>query len=161
MNHIGNSHWFMEDMPMKDWVNQFPEFTRSNYRGAVISDPYRSKIDEKLMNDGWFDRTMPDVNQRTPLFAKYLIQNSLWWIEHAGIDGIRMDTHPYPDKKFMGEWAKAVTDEYPKFNIVGEVWLNSPSHVAYWQRDVKNQDSYNSYLPSPTDFPLCFAFTKL
>jgi neopullulanase len=160
MNHIGDYHWMMNDLPEKDWVNQFPQFTRSNYRGVAISDPYRSKIDERLMSDGWFDKTMPDVNQRNPLFATYLIQNSLWWIQYGGLDGIRMDTYPYPDKDFMATWSNAVMQEFPEFNIVGEVWLNSPANIAYWQKGMVNKDKYSSGLPSATDFPLCFAIPQ-
>jgi neopullulanase len=157
MNHIGDDHWLMHDLPEKDWVHQFPEFTRSNYQGNVISDPYKSAYDENKMSNGWFDNTMPDVNQKNPLFATYLIQNTLWWIEHAGIDGIRMDTYPYPDKDFMARWAKEVTEEFPPFNIVGEVWLqNSIPATAYWQDGMVNADGYRSYLPTVTDFPLCF-----
>lgn len=158
MNHIGNDHWLMHDLPEKDWVHQFPEFTRSNYQGNVISDPYQSKYDGEKMSNGWFDTTMPDVNQANPLFAVYLIQNTLWWIEHAGIDGIRMDTQPYPDKNFMSRWAKEVLNEYPSFNIVGEVWLqNSIPATAYWQEGMVNADGYQSYLPTVTDFPFCYA----
>jgi neopullulanase len=157
MNHIGNEHWLMHDMPEKNWVHQFPEFTRSNYRGTVVSDPYKSKQDEILMSNGWFDNTMPDVDQANPLFATYLIQNTLWWIEYAGLDGIRMDTYPYPDKDFMSRWAKEVLDEYPKFSIVGEVWLNNIATTAYWQKGMVNEDGYQSNLPSVTDFPFCFA----
>jgi neopullulanase len=157
MNHIGNDHWLMHDLPEKTWVHQFPEFTRSNYRGTVISDPYRSKRDEILMSNGWFDTTMPDVDQTNSLFATYLIQNTLWWIEYAGLDGIRMDTYPYPDKDFMARWMKEVRNEYPKFNIVGEAWLNNVTTTAYWQKDMANKDGYNSFLPSVTDFPFCYA----
>ncbi|MEX2234743.1 MAG: glycoside hydrolase family 13 protein [Cyclobacteriaceae bacterium] len=158
MNHIGNDHWLMHDPPEKDWVYRFPEFTRSNYQGNVISDPYQSKYDATKMSNGWFDTTMPDVNQENPLFATYLIQNALWWIEYAGIDGIRMDTYPYPDKTFMSRWAKEVLEEYPSFNIVGEVWLqNSIPATAYWQDGMVNADGYRSYLPTVTDFPFCFA----
>lgn len=152
MNHIGDQHWLMSDLPEKTWVHQFPQFTRSNYRGSVVSDPYKSKYDSKLMNDGWFDTTMPDVDQTNELFATYLIQNTLWWIEYAGIDGIRMDTYPYPDKDFMARWAKEVREAYPSFNIVGEAWVNYIPTTAYWQNDMKNTDGYQSYLPSVTDF---------
>jgi glycosidase len=112
------------------------------------------------MNNGWFDTTMPDVNQSDSLFAHYLIQNTLWWIEYAGIDGIRMDTYPYPDKNFMSRWAKEVLDEYPKFNIVGEVWIDNVATTAYWQKGAQNGDGYESNLPSVTNFPLCFAIPK-
>lgn len=156
MNHIGNDHWLMHDLPGKGWIHQFPEFTRSNYQGNVISDPYQSKYDATKMSNGWFDTTMPDVDQTDPLFATYLIQNTLWWIEHAGIDGIRMDTQPYPDKHFMAGWAKVVMDEYPQFNIVGEVWINSVATTAYWQKGMTNKDGYQSNLPTVTDFPFCF-----
>lgn len=152
MNHIGNEHWLMYDLPEKNWIHQFPQFTRSNYRGSVLSDPYKSKYDERLMNDGWFDTTMPDVDQTNPLFATYLIQNTLWWIEYAGIDGIRMDTYPYPDKHFMARWATEVLNEYPSFNIVGEAWVNYIPTTAYWQKDMINNDKYQSNLPSVTEF---------
>lgn len=161
MNHIGNDHWLMHDLPEKDWVHQFPEFTRSNYQGNVISDPHRSAYDAHKMSDGWFDTSMPDVNQENPLFATYLIQNTLWWIEYAGIDGIRMDTYPYPDKHFMARWAQTVMEEYPSFNMVGEVWLqNSIPATAYWQDGMANADGYRSYLPTVTDFPLCFSVAQ-
>jgi glycosidase len=154
MNHIGNQNWLMLDSPEKNWIHQFPEFTRSNYRSEAISDPYHSDIDLKNMSDGWFDYTMPDVNQSNPLFAKYLIQNTLWWIEFAGIDGIRMDTYPYPDKDFMAQWAQQVLEEYPKFNIVGEVLVNSKPMVGYWQQNKINKDGYQSHLPCVIDYPL-------
>ncbi|MFM7855114.1 MAG: glycoside hydrolase family 13 protein, partial [Flammeovirgaceae bacterium] len=154
INHIGNEHWLMKDMPEKDWVHQFPTFTRSNYRSEAVSDPYRSKHDLDLMSNGWFDNTMPDVNQSNPLFARYLIQNTLWWIEHAGIDGIRMDTYPYPDKDFMARWAKEILTEYPQFNIVGEVLMNAKPIISYWQQGAVNRDGYQSNLPSVIDFPL-------
>jgi glycosidase len=156
MNHIGNDHWLMHDAPEKNWVNQWPEFTRSNYQGNVISDPYQSKFDADKMSNGWFDTSMPDVNQKNPLFATYLIQNTLWWIEYAGLDGIRMDTQPYPDKEFMSQWGKVVLDEYPSFNIVGEVWINAIPTTAYWQKGMVNKDGYQSNLPTVTDFPFCF-----
>lgn len=160
MNHIGHHHWLVKDLPEKNWIHQFPEFTRSNYQGTVVSDPYQSDYDANLISNGWFDTSMPDVNQKDTRFARYLIQNTLWWIEYAGIDGIRMDTYPYPDKEFMAQWVTAVMEEYPKFNIVGEVWFDNISNTAYWQKGSANKDGYKSTLPSVTDFPLCFSIPK-
>ncbi|MCU0448344.1 MAG: glycoside hydrolase family 13 protein [Bernardetiaceae bacterium] len=153
-NHCASTHWWMADLPTRDWVHQFPSFTRSNYRLAAVSDPHSARGDSLLMTNGWFDNVMPDLNQRNHLLAQYLIQNTLWWIEYAGIDGIRMDTYPYPDKEFMARWVAEVLAEYPRFNIVGEVWIHSPAMTAYWLRGTPNRDGYRSTLPSATDFPL-------
>ncbi|MBI9033482.1 MAG: glycoside hydrolase family 13 protein [Bacteroidales bacterium] len=160
MNHCGNNHWWMKDLPSNDWVNQWPEFTRSNYRGGVITDPHASEYDFDKMSKGWFDVSMPDLNQQNPVLAKYLIQNSIWWVEYAGLTGIRMDTYPYPDRTFMAEWAKAVMTEYPNFNMVGEAWMSLPSSVAYWQKDGHFKDGYQSHLPTVFDFPMMYAIAK-
>ena len=153
-NHIGSGHWWMKDLPSSDWIHQFSEFTRTSYRATTLMDPYAAMIDENLMEKGWFDRTMPDLNQGNPLVEAYLTQNSLWWIANFGIDGIRMDTYPYPDKNMMSRWAKRVTDEFPGFFIVGEVWQEQEALTAYWALDKVNSDGYRSNLPSVTDFPL-------
>ncbi|MFH1161588.1 MAG: glycoside hydrolase family 13 protein [bacterium] len=153
-NHCGSAHWWMADLPSADWINAWPEFTRSSYRAGTVSDPYASPSDSVKFIKGWFDQTMPDLNQHNPFLKNYLIQNSLWWIEYAKLDGIRQDTHPYPFKDMMAEWGKRVLDEYPDFNIVGECWMNFPSTVAYWQKDTPNKDGYNSNLPSVFDFPM-------
>lgn len=154
LNHCGTGHWWMADLPAPDWIHQWPEFTRSNYRSSTLVDPYASKYDYVKMTKGWFDSSMPDLNQHNPLLATYLIQNTIWWIEQTGIDGIRMDTQPYPFKDFMAKWAKAVLTEYPGFFIVGEAWLNQTSMVSYYQGGAMNHDGYNSHLPSVFDFPL-------
>jgi len=159
-NHCGTGYWWMEDLPSEDWVHQFSEFTRSNYRAPVVSDPYSSEKDYTIMEKGWFDVHMADLNQDNPFLANYLIQNSIWWVEYSGIDGIRMDTYPYPQKDMMADWVKRVLAEYPDFNIVGEAWLQKEAITAYWQKDVNNRDGYNSHLPSVTDFPLYFALIK-
>jgi len=159
-NHCGSNHWWMSNLPFNNWLNQWPEFTRSNYRASSIVDPYASDWDKTLQNKGWFDQNMPDLNQKNPLLSKYLIQNSIWWIESADLDGIRMDTYPYPDKNFMSIWAKEVMNEYPDFNIVGEAWLNSPPFVAYYQKNALNHDGYNSNVPAVFDFPMYFAISK-
>ena len=156
-NHIGTNHPLIRELPMPDWVNQWEEFTRSNFRGEVKVDPYASDYDKKLMGKGWFDATMADLNQENPFVLKYLIQNSIWWIEYAGIDAIRMDTYPYPDKNAMVEWAETIEKLYPSFTILGEIWLQRPAHTAYWQDNEINKDKYRSHVPVVTDFPLHYA----
>ena len=156
-NHIGSGHWWMKDLPSEDWIHQFSTFTRTNYRVSTNMDPYAAKSDAYLSEKGWFDSTMPDLNQDNPLVETYLIQNSLWWIAYFGIDGIRMDTYPYPEKNMMSRWAARVTDEFPGFFIVGEVWFQQEASTAYWALDKVNSDDYRSNLPSVTDFPLSLA----
>ncbi|MDV7695358.1 glycoside hydrolase family 13 protein [Chryseobacterium soli] len=159
-NHWGVSHWMIQDLPEKDWIHQFSEgdkgFFRSNYKTTTQFDTNASEIDKKYALDGWFDTTMPDINQKNPLVLKYLIQNSIWWIEYAELGGFRVDTYPYNDKEAMAKWAKAITDEYPKFNIVGETWLNTAGYISAWQKDSKTGEAahYNSNLPSVMDFML-------
>jgi len=156
-NHIGSFHWWMKDLPSKDWIHQFDEFTRTNYRASTYMDPYASESDKMLMEKGWFDVTMPDLNQSNPLVETYLIQTSLWWIAFSDLDGIRMDTHPYPQPDMMARWAKRVEEEFPGFFIVGEVWYDDPALSSYWALNKVNHDGYRSNLPSLTDLPLCFA----
>lgn len=156
-NHIGSYHWWMKDLPSKDWIHRFDEFTRTNYRASTYMDPYASEKDKMLMEKGWFDITMPDLNQSNPLVETYLIQTSLWWIAFSDLDGIRMDTYPYPQPGMMAKWAKRVEEEFPGFFIVGEVWYDDPSQISYWSLNKKNSDGYRSNLPSVTDFPVCFA----
>ncbi len=160
VNHSGSEHWWMKDVPASDWFNyQEQNLKGDNYqitthRKTKIQDPYISEIDLKEFADGWFVPTMPDLNQRNEIMATYLIQNSIWWIEYSGIDGIRMDTYPYPDKDFMTDWTCQLQAEYPNFNTVGEEWYEDPAIVAFWQQDKLNANGYESCLPSLMDFPL-------
>lgn len=161
-NHWGISHWMIQDLPTKDWIHQFPDgegkygFKRSNYRTTSQFDTNFSEIDQQGALNGWFDTTMPDLNQSNPLVLKYLTQNAIWWIEYAELGGMRVDTYPYNNKEAMAQWAKAITNEYPNFNIVGEAWMYNPAHISYWQKDSKigEIDGYNSNLPSVMDFTL-------
>lgn len=155
-NHCASKHWWMEDLPSKDWINQFPKFTRSNYRSETLMDPHGSQYDKNLMSRGWFDKSMPDLNQKNPFLATYLIQNSIWWIESIGLDGIRMDTYPYADQDFMTNWVKAIHKEYPHFTIVGETWMQSEAQTAWFQDNAFTKKNKAS-LQSLTDFPLCYA----
>lgn len=151
-NHGGIGAWWMKDLPMADWIHQWPTFTRSNHKAITTKDIHAAKCDVKLDQEGWFDTTMPDMNQNNPYFWTYYIQNNIWWIEFAGLDGIRMDTYPYNDRDAMAKWAKAIMSEYPKFNITGETWLHSSEDIAFWQKDAVNSLHYNSQLPTPMDF---------
>jgi glycosidase len=155
-NHWGWQHWMYKDLPTYDWVHQFPEFTQSNYRMTTQFDSNASEIDAKNCMDGWFVKSMPDLNQSNPLVLNYLIQNAIWWIEYADLDGFRVDTYSYNDKEGISKWTKAITDEYPNFNIVGEVWMHDQAQMAYWQKDSKIGaiESFNSNLPSVMDFTL-------
>lgn len=153
-NHVGTEHWFVKDQPTSDWVHDIEEKGTTNFRAATVMDPYASDFDYSAMVQGWFVVDMPDMDQRNELVANYLIQNTLWWIEYSGIDGIRMDTHPYPYKEYMAEWSRRVLEEFPDFNMVGEAWMSNPPSTAYWQSGFPSSDGYESYLPSVTDFPL-------
>lgn len=155
-NHWGWKHWMINDLPTRDWIHQFPEFTNSNYRMTTQFDVNASKRDAEHCMDGWFVKSMPDLNQSNPLVLNYLTQNAIWWIEFADLDGFRVDTYSYNDKEGISKWTKAITDEYPHFNIVGEVWMNDQAQMAYWQKDSKIGaiQNFNSYLPSVMDFTL-------
>lgn len=163
-NHWGSKHWMMKDLPTKDWIHQWPEgFRRSNYRMTTQFDANASIVDSKGCMNGWFDTTMPDMNQSNPLLLKYITQNAIWWIEYADLDGLRVDTYSYNDKKGIAKWTKAIMDEYPNFNIVGEIWMHDQAQIAYWQKDSKVGaiDNYNSHLPSVMDFTLHDAITVM
>lgn len=154
VNHSGSEHWFVKDPPTKDWINHNNSYIQTSHRRTTHQDPYASDYDKKAFVDGWFVETMPDLNQKNPLMANYLIQNTLWWIEYSGITGIRMDTYPYPDKEFMTAWNDAILTEYPEFNVVGEEWSLNPAVVSFWQTGKNNSNGYRSSLPSVMDFPI-------
>lgn len=165
-NHCGFEHPWINDMPSKDWLNT-PEwlydrkdktkaevnrkYMQTTYKLTPTVDPYASAIDLKETVDGWFVPSMPDLNQRNPHVIRYLIQNSIWWIETVGIDGIRMDTYPYADAGAMALWMKTMDEEYPNFNVVGETWVSDPPYTAAWQKDSKISQR-NSYLKTVMDF---------
>ncbi|MGK0363716.1 MAG: glycosidase [Saprospiraceae bacterium] len=160
VNHCGSNHWWMNDLPSSDWINQWEEYTETNHRKAITQDPYASESDTKVFTDGWFVRTMPDLNQRNEFMATYLIQNSIWWVEYLKLSGIRMDTYPYPDQEFMSDWTMAMMYEYPTLNIVGEEWSDNPAIVSYWQKGKVNSNGYTSELKSLMDFPVQVAMVK-
>ena len=154
-NHSGTTtHWWAEDLPFQDWIHQFPTYTGSNYAFSALSDPHASQRDAMLMDSGWFTRGMVDMNLDNPWLLQYFKQWAIWWIEYSDLDGFRVDTYPYNEKYPMAQWCKAVTEEYPNFNIVGECWTSTPASIAYWQKDARNPDGFNSNLPTVMDFPM-------
>lgn len=153
-NHCGSENYLFRDKPSDDWFNYRSNYVQTSFKTASVMDIHASAYEKKIATDGWFTSVMPDFNQRNRHVTRYLIQSSIWWIEYAGINGIRQDTHPYADFDFMSQWCKEVLDEYPYFNIVGETWLNSNVLVSYWQKDSKLAAPLNSNLPTVMDFPL-------
>lgn len=152
-NHSGISHWWVADPPTADWINH-GSFVPTSHVREPLHDPHGADIDRESFLDGWFVPTMPDLNQRNPLLANYLIQNAIWWVEYADLSGIRVDTWSYADKDFLSDWTQRVMAEYPDFNVVGEEWNRNPGIIAYWQRGKTRDDGYESHLPSLMDFPL-------
>ena len=153
-NHAGSAHWWMQDTPFKDWYHVFDTYTGSNIAFSTNMDPNASKKDLYIQESGWFDKSMVDMNLDNPYVLNYFKQWAIWWIEWSGLDGFRVDTYPYNEKDPMSEWCAAVMNEYPNFNIVGEVWTASIPQLAYWQDDNANKDGFDSNLKSVMDFPL-------
>ena len=153
-NHAGSGHWWMADVPFKDWYHVFDTYTGSNIVFSTNMDPNASKKDLYIQESGWFDTSMVDMNLDNPFMLKYFQQWAIWWIEWADLDGFRVDTYPYNEKDPMSQWCKAVMEEYPNFNIVGECWTASIPQLAYWQGGNENKDGFDSNLKSIMDFPL-------
>ncbi|KFF10563.1 hypothetical protein IW15_19690 [Chryseobacterium soli] len=154
LNHCGAEYYFVKDAPEKNWLNCTDTKMRTNHLKSTITDIYATEIDKKEYTDGWFDGHMADLNQRNPLVSKYLIQNTLWWIEYAGLSGLREDTFSYTDKDFLAKWTKTILEEYPKMNIAGEEMSRNAAQTSYWQKDKINTDGYECYLPTLMDFSL-------
>ncbi|TQV89873.1 alpha-amlyase [Aliikangiella coralliicola] len=160
LNHIGSEHWWMKDLPAEDWINHNAKFSPTSHKRESLHDPHGVAEDRNGFADGWFVPTMPDLNQRNPMLANYLIQNSIWWIEYADLSGIRLDTYSYSDKKFLTDYTQRIVAEYPEFTMVGEEWSINPAIVAYWQKGKRRHDDYQSDLTSLMDFPLQDALVK-
>lgn len=154
LSHIGMNHWWMKDLPTPDWINHPGKFVATAHHHTAVHDPYASKEDASNFTTGWFSPGMPDMNQTNPYVANYLIQNNIWWIEYAGLSGLRIDTFGYSDGAFLSEYTRRLMQEYPNLNMVGEEWSKLPSLVSHWQRGKVNFNGYVSSMPSLMDFPL-------
>ncbi|MCC8170880.1 MAG: glycoside hydrolase family 13 protein [Parabacteroides sp.] len=153
-NHCGSENFLFKDMPDADWFNHGKQYVQTNYETLAPSDVHAADTIRALAVNGWFTECMPDWNQCNRYVADYLIQNSIWWVEYAGIDGIRQDTHPYIDSAMSARWCNTLSALYPRFNIVGEAWTGNNVSVAYWQKNSWVPDAFNSGLPTVMDFPL-------
>ncbi|KDN54817.1 glycoside hydrolase family 13 protein [Flavobacterium seoulense] len=162
-NHWGLAHWMVHDAPTKDWIHQFDNYTQTNHKRSTISDINASKIDRTVCLHGWFVPTMPDLNISNPLVFNYLCQNAIWWIEYANLDGFRVDTYNYSEPEYISKWTKAITDEYPNFNLVGEITMRNQGLLSYWQKDssIGKIQNFNSHLPSVMDFALSDALQNV
>ena len=160
LNHCGSEHWWMHDLPEKDWINNDGKYHQTSHNRVSIHDIHTTPTETSNFVDGWFVQTMPDLNHQNVFMANYLIQNSIWWIEYANLSGFRIDTYPYHDKTFLSDLGKRIIDEYPNFNFVGEEWSLNPAIVSYWQKDSPRHDNYISYTPSMMDFPLNSVLAK-
>ena len=158
-NHCGSRHWWMNDLPCKDWLNHQDGFVSTTHNLSSVMDIHAPQSEIDAMTDGWFVPSMPDLNQRNRLLADYLIQNSIWWIEYARIDGIRHDTHPYTDFNFLAKWNQRILEEYPDFNMVGEAWYPNAASLAWWQRNSKINDKQTN-LKTVMDFNLMMAYNQ-
>jgi len=158
-NHCGSSHWWMKDLPAKDWFNTWPTYTSSNYRMTAWTDPHAATSDLFRLTHGWFAPNMPDFNLQNPLLFDYLSQVYIFWIETANIDGMRVDTYPYNDLKTAARFIQTIRNEYPAMNVVGECWLKTPAEIAYYQTGNNNKDGFDSHLTSVMDFCLKDVFS--
>ncbi len=160
LNHCGNENWLMHDIPSSDWIYQWPEFTRSNFRSSVVADPYVSDFDRDKLTKGWFDYSMPDFNQSNDLLATYLIQNNIWWAEYTQLDGYRIDTWFFPNQDFLSKWVKSIKNEFPDITLFGETWVQNESVQAYFTKNNKSGCNKNFNLPAVLDFQLNFAIEE-
>ena len=154
LNHIGSGHWWMQDLPTPDWLGYNGGHVPTRHFRTAVPDTYAAQDDRLNFTSGWFDDHMPDMNQRQPLLATYQIQNAIWWVEWAGLSGLRIDTYGYNDRDFLARGSARLMAEYPRLNIVGEEWSANPVVISQWLRGVRNPDGYVSHLPSVMDFPL-------
>ena len=154
-NHVGLYNFLVQDPPMKDWLHQWPKYTQTNYKDQTIFDPHGSKEQKKIMEDGWFTHSMPDLNQGNPYVVNFLIQHAIWSVEEFGVDGWRIDTYIYNDLNFMNRCNQALLDEYPKITMFGETWVHGTANQSYFARNNINVP-FKSNLIGVTDFQALF-----
>jgi glycosidase len=160
LNHIGSGHWWMSDLPAGDWLNFQDEPVTTSHRRTTVIDPHASGFDRLRQTDGWILESMPDLNQRNPLLADFLVQHSIWWVEYLGLQGIRVPALSYIDTTFVSNWTRRITREYPAISIIGEEWSESPAVLSYWQKGKRNHDGFRAGLTNLLDYPVQAVFSR-
>jgi glycosidase len=160
LNHIGSGHWWMDDLPTRDWLNFQDEPVTTSHRRTTNMDPHASGFDRRRQTDGWILESMPDLNQSNPLLADFLVQHSIWWVEYTGLQGIRVPALSYLDKNFISDWARRISSEYPAISIIGEEWSELPAVNSYWQKGKQNHDGYSAGVTHLFDFPVQAVFSR-
>jgi glycosidase len=156
-NHIGDEHWMVKDMPFPNFIHQFDTFTKTNYYATSLLDPYAAPSDKKIFNEGWFDKRMPDLNLKDEALARYMTQQTLWWLYYAEIDVIRIDTYTYPDHEFMVDWYQRIRKEFPEMSIFGEIWEHAVPIQSFFAPKSKKYDEEMQHV---LDFQFCFAMDE-
>ncbi|MEM9919006.1 MAG: glycoside hydrolase family 13 protein [Bacteroidota bacterium] len=157
-NHVGDQHWMIRDLPTEDWIHQFDSFTKTTYRATTLMDPYVAASDRETMTNGWFDTHMPDLNQKNPHVARYLLQNNIWWTEYSGHNAFRIDTYAYPDPDFTSFWGKSMQEEYPSLTFFGETWVHGLTVQSFFtQNNRMRKGGANTHLPAVTDYQMQYA----
>ncbi len=160
-NHTGPYHPWVQDAPTKTWYNGNQQKHLANdWQTWTLMDPNATPATRRTTLDGWFINILPDLNQADAEARRYLIQNSLWWVGIAGLDGIRQDTLPYAPRDYWRDWMAALHREFPGFKAVGEVLDGDPAFVAFFQGGAKRFDGIDSGVDSLFDFPLMFAMRR-
>jgi glycosidase len=161
-NHIGINHPWIKNLPSADWLNgSVANHQRETHQKMELADIHADSLVRINTTQGWFADNMPDLNQRNSFVSRYLIENTIWWIESTGLDGIREDTYSYDEQKFTTDWAAAISAEYPSLTIVGEVWIGDPVFLATYQKESRLPVTMETGLASVTDFALYDAITQV
>jgi neopullulanase len=161
-NHTGPYHPWAADSPTPTWYHGTTETHPNNtWQTWTLHDPYSPSAMRRETLDGWFINILPDFNQDDPEVARYIIQNTLWWIGMSGLDGIRQDTWPYVPRAFWRDWMTAIRKEFPNVKVVGEVLDGDPTFVSFFQGGKTQYDGIDDKVDALFDYPLHFVLRNV
>ncbi len=157
-NHTGPYHVWASDPPTPTWWNgTLDKHLSNNWQKWTTMNPRATYQTQRRNLEGWFIDILPDFNQDDPEVEKYIIQNSIWWIEKIGYDAVRMDTLPHVPRTFWSKWGSALKRQYPKLNILGELYDGDPALLAYFQTGRKGHDGIDTQIDTLFDFTVFYA----